>query len=233
MVLRQKEVHHSFPVFQLVRPSATSFSQNGHRKTNLLWHSGVGRIRDPIESSLGNQSSFGTSEKEMQPPLFEVYDRAICIGDRFELETIRGKTVIVTEIQLVHNTRWGYKVAPKDSAKTRSSYRCFENELQRLEPMTIGSDAKPFPFLRMILNHYMSDKQPDCYRSYAEGLHYGVAQSDAGELLDEVEIIEAFTDDEIKAALCDHEHAIWEDVSPRDFIITVKTLASLPRFHFD
>lgn len=72
--------------------------------------------------------------------------------------------------------------------------------------------------------HQDFDLQHD---SVADAIHAAIRQADKKKLAIAIELLEHEPDQLISAVLGDHDVAIWDETTPRDLLVTIKTLAKL------
>jgi len=163
-------------------------------------------------------------ELVLAEPKFRLYSSVKCVSGRPELAAIAGCLVgVICRREL--SDGWLYTVAP--DRKTSATFTCTESELQAPELKSDIADTRSYAIVRDMLRYYL-DQDFDCrYESVADALCAAVENTDCAKLLAALSELEAESDEVVKEVLDDCDVDLWDDTTPRELLLTIKTLAKL------
>lgn len=78
-----------------------------------------------------------------------------------------------------------------------------------------------------MLGRYLHQDFDILFDSVADAIHAAIRQTDKVQLATAIERLERDSDCVISNVLGDHEVSIWEDTTPRELLVTLKTLLNL------
>ncbi len=156
---------------------------------------------------------------------YKLYSIVQCVSGRQEIAAIHERQVSVIGYRKEEGQGYIYTVAL--DSKSPQSFECFERELRPAEQKGTYESDDPYWIIRNMLGRYLNqdfDLQVD---SVADAIHAAIRQTDPGKLALAIEDLEKQADWVIQDVLVDHDVAIWDETTPRDLLITIKTLVRL------
>lgn len=156
---------------------------------------------------------------------YKLYSTALCISGREELAAINGREVSVIGYRNAGSLGNVYTVTHE--SKSPRSFECFERELRPVETSTNFECDDPYAVIRNMLGCYLHQDFDLQYDSVADALNAAIRQTDKSQLAVALDKLERESDQVISDVLGDHDVAIWDEISPQDLLVTIKTLLKL------
>lgn len=156
---------------------------------------------------------------------YKLYSTVQCISGREELVAIHERQVSVIGYRKGEGHGYIYTVAL--DSKSPQSFECFERELRPVEQRGTYESDDPHWIIRSMLGRYLNQDFNLQFDSVADAIHTAIRQTDSGKLALAIEDLEQRADTVIQDVLGDHDVSIWEQTTPRDLLITIKTLVRL------
>jgi hypothetical protein len=159
-------------------------------------------------------------------PKFKLYASAKCVSERAELAPIAGQCVGILHRNLRTNGTWGYTVSP--DTKAGGTFECAEAELEPYERPKPSVHLPPYHLISTLIGNYLHQDLDVWHKTIADAVSAAVREADDPvQLLAEIEKLEAEPDDVVKDVLDHAAVYLWDDVTPRELLTTIKTLARL------
>ena len=156
---------------------------------------------------------------------YKLYSTALCISGRVALATINGQEVSVIGYRNAGDLGSVYTVT--HGSKSPQSFECFERELRPLTSPTNSECDDPYAVIRNMLGCYLHQDVDLQYDSVADALTAAIRQTDTNQLSLALEKLEQEPDEVISDVLGAHAVSIWDEISPQDLLVTIKTLVKL------
>ncbi len=156
---------------------------------------------------------------------FNLYSKALCVSGREEIAAINGLEVSVIGYRNAGDLGHVYTVSHE--AKLPRSFECYERELRPVTRATDHDPDDPYAIIRIMLGRYLHQDFDILFDSVADAIHAAIRQTDKVQLARAIERLERESDSVISNVLGDHEVSIWEDTTPRELLVTIKTLLNL------
>ncbi len=161
----------------------------------------------------------------MSKSKYKLYGTVKCNSPRPELAAIAGKQVGIIAIHQSPNQRWEYIVAA--DSKGAPYFQCMESELGPAEKSDAFADLRTYPTIRRALGGFLHQDFDFEFNSVADAIHAAVKHAEKRALILELSELEKQSDETIAEVLGDHDVDLWNCTTPRELLVTMKTLANL------
>jgi hypothetical protein len=106
-------------------------------------------------------------------------------------------------------------------------YVCKESELTPVVPINLFADDRTFPTIRRALKYGFHQDWDAQFESLAEALVAGIESVELDKFRTEVAELERQPEEVVREVLDDHEVSVLDSVTPKDLLVTLRTLADL------